>query len=533
MDWRDRPRCDQAPAWARLHAHHQRCFTGARAFDLRQAFERDPARFERLGFEAADLFADLSKNRIDDDALQLLLQLARECGVEAHRDAMLAGERINASEGRAVTHVHSRMLPDEPILPRGLTDEGRAAVLDLARAATAARADMLALAERVRAEGEFTDVVNLGIGGSDLGPRMVVQALRSCGRVGGGPAVHFISNMDGHDLGEILHRLPPERTLFIVASKSFGTAETLRNAHSARAWLQARGVADIARHFVAVSANHEAAQGFGAGTCLEFGAGVGGRYSLWSAIGLPIALAVGREDFEHLLAGARAMDAHFAQAPLARNLPVLLALLDLWQRNFEGFGSRCVAPYHYGLRRLPAYLQQLEMESNGKHMDLQGRALPFASAPVTWGEVGTNCQHAFFQMLHQGSDVVPVEFLLVRSSAHDLDGHHEPLLANALAQSRALMMGQDGVGPERHFPGNRPSTTLLLPDLSPHSVGALLALYEHRTFVLGSLWGINSFDQWGVELGKRHAGPIEAALGSGVLDGLDASTAGLLRRLRM
>ncbi|HMN22778.1 MAG TPA: glucose-6-phosphate isomerase [Ottowia sp.] len=532
MDWHDRPRCDEAPAWARLQAHHRRAFTGPGAFDLRQAFARDAGRFERLSLEAAAVFADLSKNRVDDAALELLLQLARECGVAEHRDAMFAGARINSSEQRAVTHVHCRMRPEQPLLPPGLDAQAQEAVQRLLREAAAARSQMLDLAERIRAEGAFGDVVNLGIGGSDLGPRMVVQALRSCGRVGGGPAVHFVSNMDGHDLGELLPRLQPRRTLFIVASKSFGTAETLRNAGSARAWLQSGGVRDVAPHFIAVSANRAAAQAFGAGTCLGLGDGVGGRYSLWSAIGLPIALAVGRAGFEQLLAGAQAMDAHFLQAPLARNLPVLLALLDLWHRNAHGWASRCVAPYHYGLRRLPAYLQQLEMESNGKQVDAQGRPLALASAPVTWGEVGTNSQHAFFQMLHQGSDVVPVEFVLVRSSTHDLAGHHAPLLANALAQARALMLGQPGDAPERHFPGNRPSTTLVLPDLAPASVGALLALYEHRTFVLGSLWGVNSFDQWGVELGKRHAGPIEAALGGGTAEGLDPSTLGLLRRLR-
>lgn len=532
MDWRDRPRCDEVPAWPLLLAHHRRAFTGPQAFDLRHAFAQDAGRFERLSLAAGAVFADLSKNRIDAAALDLLLQLARECGVAAHRDAMFAGARINTSEDRAATHVHWRMPADQPLLPAGLDARTREAVHGLVRAATAARGRMLDLAERVRAEEAFSDVVNLGIGGSDLGPRLVVQALRACGEVGGGPAVHFVANMDGHDLGGLLARLNPRRTLFIVASKSFGTAETLRNAASARAWLQAGGVRDVGPHFVAVSANAQAAQAFGAGTCLDFDAGVGGRYSLWSTIGLPIALAAGRAAFEQLLAGAHAMDAHFLQAPLARNLPLLLALLDLWHRNAHGWSSRCVVPYHHGLRRLPAYLQQLEMESNGKGVDLHGRPLACASAPVTWGEVGTNGQHAFFQMLHQGSDVVPVEFVLVRAGAHGLAGHQAPLLANALAQARALMLGQAGDVPERHFPGNRPSTTLLLPDLAPASIGALLALYEHRTFALGSLWGINSFDQWGVELGKRHAGPIEAALGGAAPGELDASTLGLLRHLR-
>jgi glucose-6-phosphate isomerase len=397
--------------------------------------------------------------------------------------------------------------------------------------AAAIQADVLAYAEAVRADGAITDVVNLGIGGSDLGPRMVVQALCASGHASG-PRVHFISNMDGHALAELLPRLRPEATLFIVASKTFGTAETMRNAQSARDWFIAQGGTDVARHFVALSANAAAVQAFGAGRCFAFDDGVGGRFSLWSPIGLSIAIAAGRAGFEALLAGARAMDAHFASAPLAHNLPVQLALLDLWQRDFLHLASRCVAPYHQGLRSLPAYLQQLEMESNGKRVDLHGRPLAAASAPVTWGQAGSNGQHAFFQMLHQGSDVVPVEFVLVRQPAHALPGHHAKLLANALAQARALMLGQAGDAPERHFPGNRPSTVLLLPDLSPHSLGALLALYEHRTFALGSLWGLNSFDQWGVELGKRHAGEIEQALAGGDASALDASTAGLLGWLR-
>ena len=398
--------------------------------------------------------------------------------------------------------------------------------------ATAGLANMLDCAEAVRADRAITDVVHIGIGGSDLGPRLVVQALHSGGHAGG-PRLHFVANMDGHELAETLAGLKPSNTLFIVASKSFGTAETLRNAQSARAWFEAGGGADVARHFIAVSANAAAAAAFGAGRCLGFDDGVGGRFSLWSSIGLPIAIALGRHGFEALLVGARTMDVHFACAPIERNLPIQLALLDLWNRNFHGLASRCVAPYHHGLRKLPAYLQQLEMESNGKGVDAHGRPLVFASAPVTWGQAGSNGQHAFFQMLHQGSEVVPVEFVLVRAAAHELPGHQDKLLANALAQARALMLGHQGDSPERHFAGNRPSTVLLLPDLSPRSLGALLALYEHRTFALGSLWGINSFDQWGVELGKRHAGEIEAALRTHTEDtALDPSTAGLLNRLR-
>ena len=391
---------------------------------------------------------------------------------------------------------------------------------------------MLDCAEAVRTDRAITDVVHIGIGGSDLGPRLVVQALRSGGH-SDGPRLHFVANMDGHELAETLLGLKPGSTLFIVASKTFGTAETLRNAQSARAWFEAQGGRDVARHFIAVSANAAAAAAFGAGCCLGFDEGVGGRFSLWSAIGLPIAIAIGRDGFLDLLAGARTMDAHFAGAPIEQNLPLQLALLDLWYRNFLDLHSRCVAPYHHGLRQLPAYLQQLEMESNGKGVDARGRTLAFASAPVTWGQAGSNGQHAFFQMLHQGSEVVPVEFVLVQRPAHALSGHHDKLLANALAQARALMCGQTGDAPERHFPGNRPSTVLMLPDLSARSLGALLSLYEHRTFVLGSLWGINSFDQWGVELGKRHAGEIETALWTHTEgSALDPSTAALLARLR-
>jgi glucose-6-phosphate isomerase len=520
MDWQTRPRCDGTAAWPLLQAHAERIRD---TFDLRRAFGQDAARTAQFSFDAAPLWADLSKNLIDAGAQRLLNQLAHECGVEALRDAMLRGERINTSEQRAVTHVHWRWASQWPAALDGMANAFPEAA--------AIQADVLAFAESVRADRAITDVVNIGIGGSDLGPRMVVQALRASGHANG-PRMHFVANMDGHELAELLPRLKPEHTLFIVASKSFGTAETLRNAQSARDWFSAQGGTDMARHFVAVSANHAAAQAFGAGRCFAFDDGVGGRFSLWSPIGLPIAIAAGRAGFEALLAGARAIDTHFATAPLARNLPVQLALLDVWYRNLHARASRCVAPYHHGLRSLPAYLQQLEMESHGKRVDAQGRALTAASAPVTWGQAGSNGQHAFFQMLHQGSDATPVEFVLVRQPAHDLPGHHGKLLAHALAQARALMLGQPGDAPERHLPGNRPSTALLLPDLSPHSLGALLALYEHRTVALGALWGINSFDQWGVELGKHLADEIEAALHGGDTGALDPSTAGLLERLR-
>jgi len=392
------------------------------------------------------------------------------------------------------------------------------------------RAAMLAYAERVRADDSITDIVNIGIGGSDLGPQMAVLALEAYRHPG--KRLHFVSNIDGHELAGVLAGLKPQNTLFLVASKTFTTIETMTNARSARAWFEAEGGTDVARHFAALTTNVKAAAEFGITTTFGFWDWVGGRYSLWSSIGLPIAIAIGAEHFDAFLGGAAAMDEHFRTAPLAQNLPVRLGLLDVWYRNFHGYTSRCVAPYHQGLRRLPAYLQQLEMESNGKRVDRQGQALPIGTSPVVWGEPGTNGQHAFFQMLHQGTDVVPVEFIVTREAAHTLPGHHAKLLANAIAQAQAFLQGQQGADGARDFPGNRPSTFLVLERLDPASLGALIALYEHRVFTSGALWGINSFDQFGVELGKVLAKDIEPRLASGDVQGLDASTAALVRQLQ-
>jgi glucose-6-phosphate isomerase len=347
-----------------------------------------------------------------------------------------------------------------------------------------------------------------------------------------GKRFHFVSNVDGHELAAVLRDLRPENTLFLVASKTFTTLETMTNARTARQWFLDQGGQDIARHFVALTTNVPAAAAFGIERTYGFWDWVGGRYSMWSAIGLPIAIAIGAQGFRDLLAGAHVMDEHFRREPLERNLPVRLALLDVWYRDFHRFASRSIAPYHSGLRRLPAYLQQLEMESNGKRVDRRGQVVPFGTAPVVWGEPGTNGQHAYFQMLHQGTDIVPVEFIAVRQPAHGLAEHHPQLLANVLAQAQALMLGKDDPGGHRHFPGNRPSTMLLLERLEPASLGALIALYEHRVFCAGALWGINSFDQWGVELGKVLAKDIAPRLASGDTAGLDASTAALVRRLR-
>jgi len=523
-------RCDQTPAWAALQAHFE---ASGKNFDLRQAFAQDEQRFSRFSLTAPHVFADLSKNLIDTDSRALLLALAQQCGLAQQRDAMFAGELINHTEQRAVMHFLLR----KP--PLAQAERAQAAIKNEANLAPelaqvhATLDAMLAYAEQVRGDAAITDIVNIGIGGSDLGPQMAVLALDEF--VTAGKRFHFVSNVDGDELAGVLKGLKADGTLFLIASKTFTTAETMANAHSAKAWFEAQGGRDIGRHFAGLTTNVAAAQAFGITTTFGFWDWVGGRYSLWSAIGLPIALAIGAAGYREFLAGAHAMDEHFRTADLADNLPVQLGLLDVWYRNFHGFSSRSIAPYSSALRRWPAYLQQLEMESNGKRVGSDGQPLPFETSPVLWGEPGTNGQHAYFQMLHQGTSVVPVEFVAVKQAAHaphDLPGHHTKLLANALAQAQALMRGKDDAGGHRHFPGNRPSTFMLLERLTPASLGALIALQEHRVFVSGAIWGINSFDQWGVELGKVLARDIEPRLQSGDVSGLDGSTAGLLQRLR-
>ena len=540
--------CDQTVAWAALQGHWQ---AHGRDFDLRQAFADDPKRFERWAIQAPQVLADLSRVHWDVATREHLLALAQERGLEAQRDAMLSGKHINLTEDRAVLHTALRS-------PKGQGPQGYAvhAVLD----------QMLVYVEQVRLTaggsqpGQIRDVVNIGIGGSDLGPQMVVKALDAW--VHPGLTFHFVSNVDGQDLATTLRHLRPEHTLFIISSKTFTTQETMANAHAARQWFLDQGGQDIARHFVATTTNVAASKAFGITTTFGFWDWVGGRFSLWSAIGLSIALALGAEHFRALLAGAHAMDEHFARAPLASNLPAMLGLMDVWNRNFKGYGSRCVSPYLHGLARFPAYLQQLVMESNGKRVDAQGQALSFETADVVWGEPGTNGQHAFFQMVHQGTTVVPVEFILACTPSHrdearwsspfraQLAQQHRMLLANGLAQARALMMGKTEdearaervptasrkLAPEelarhRTFPGNRPSITLMLDKLTPHALGALVALYEHRTFVTGAIWGINSFDQWGVELGKAMCNELLPRLDSGDASGLDQATAGLMKLL--
>jgi glucose-6-phosphate isomerase len=510
-------RCDQTQAWTALQAHAD-LFRG---FDLRTAFAADAQRVQTLSQTAPFVFADLSKNHTDTATEALLIELAQQTGLAAHRDAMFRGEPINNTEGRAVMHWLLRQ-------PEGSLTGELAAPLQQVHDTLK---PMLAYAESIRADAQITDVVNIGIGGSDLGPQMAVLALQDF--VIPGKRFHFVSNVDGHELAGVLKGLKAENTLFLIASKTFTTIETMTNARSALGWFQSQGGTDVGRHFAALTTNVAAAGQMGITTTFGFWDWVGGRYSLWSAIGLPVAIAIGAKGFRDLLAGAHAMDQHFQTAPLEANLPVRLGLLDVWYRNFLNYTSRSIAPYHSALRRVPAYLQQLEMESNGKRVDRQGHALPYGTSPVLWGEPGTNGQHAYFQMLHQGSDVVPLEFMAVKKPTHSLKDHHELLLANVIAQAQALMLGQTDEGGHKHFPGNRPSTFLLLDELTPASLGALIALQEHRVFVSGAVWGINSFDQWGVELGKVLAKDIHARMLSGDAKGLDASSAALLQRVRM
>jgi len=520
-------------------------------WQMRDLFAADPDRFERFSDEAAGLFLDYSKNRLDGRTLELLVQVARERGLEARRDAMFAGEKINNTEGRAVLHTALRA-------PRGaqLTVDGQDvnadvhAVLDRVRTFT----DAVRSGEWLGHTGKpITDIVNIGIGGSDLGPKMVVLALRHYAH----PRLrmHFVSNVDGHDMDAALAQVDPETTLFIVASKTFTTAETMMNAQTARSWfLQNAPEEALAKHFVAVSTNTEAIKTFGIdpANMFPFWDWVGGRYSVWSAIGLPVALAVGFGYFKDFLAGAHELDEHFRTAPLEQNLPTLLALIGFWNRQFLDCPSVSIAPYHQDLNRFPAYLQQLDMESNGKRVTRDGEPVDTPTCPAIWGECGTNGQHAYFQLLHQGTDVTPMDFIAALRPAHEMDNHHTALLANCFAQSEAFMRGKtadevradlqaqgltpeevDRLTPHKTFPGNRPSNTILMERLTPSTLGALIALYEHKTFVQGVIWDVNSFDQWGVELGKVLAKKIEAELAGDPAPGQhDSSTNGLIARAK-
>ncbi len=536
-----KPSLTESPAWRSLAVHN----AGMRDVHLRQLFADDPGRGERLTTEAAGLYLDYSKNRVTDETLRLLLQLAEERGVHERIGAMWNGEKINVTESRAVLHIALRA-------PRGQRIEvydsnvvpDVHAVLDR----------MTTFANRVRS-GEWKGhtgkricyVINIGIGGSDLGPVMAYEALRAYTQRD--LDVRFVSNVDGADFEEATRGLPPDQTLFIVASKTFTTQETMANARAARAWLL-RSLGDeaaVGKHFVAVSTNAAEVARFGIDIANMFGFWdwVGGRYSMDSAIGLSTMLAIGPENFRDMLAGFHALDEHFRTAPFAQNLPVLMALLGIWNTNFFGAGTQAVLPYAQYLKRFPAYLQQLTMESNGKSVTLAGTRVDCETAPVWWGEPGTNGQHSFYQLIHQGTRLIPCDFIGFIRPLSELRDQHDLLMGNLFAQSEALAFGKtaeqvraegtpEWLVPHRCFDGNRPSNTILADSLTPHTLGTLVALYEHMTFVQGVIWNINSFDQWGVELGKELAKRTQAEIASVDEPELthDSSTNALIRRYR-
>ena len=535
------------PAWKALEHH----FEQVRDLHMRDLFGADPQRFERYSLQLGELLLDYSKNRITDETLQLLFTLARDSAVPEWIERMFNGEAINFTEQRAVLHTALRNRANTPVLVDGE---------DVMPQVNRVLEQMRDFTERVRSgawqgySGQaMTDVVNIGIGGSDLGPVMASEALLPYGDK---LKVHFVSNVDGSQISDTLAGLHPETTLFLVASKTFTTQETLTNAHQARRWLLDAAPDDtaVAHHFVAMSTNREAVQAFGIDpvNMFVFWDWVGGRYSLWSAIGLSIALYIGMERFEELLAGAHDMDLHFRSAPLEQNMPVILAMLGIWYHNFFAADSHAIFPYDEHLHRLPAYLQQADMESNGKRVTRDGSVVDYRTGPIIWGEPGTNGQHAFFQLIHQGTLLVPADFLTAVNAHHDLPGQQKILFSNYIAQTEALMRGRtehearhelEAAGlsvaevkallPHKVFPGNEPTNSLLYPQLTPFLLGQLLALYEHKIFVQGIVWRINSFDQWGVELGKQLAKVIQKELDGPRTQGEhDASTRGLLAFFR-
>ena len=536
-----------ADHWQSLKSHAE----ALKGTSLRQLFAANPDRFAELSRSDADLLVDFSKSRLTPELLALLCRFAREAGVEARRDAMFAGEKINATEKRAVLHTALRNLSDNPVIVDGedVMPDVREVLATLGDFAEGLRAG-----EITGATGKaFTDVVNIGIGGSDLGPVMTTLALAP---YHDGPHLHYVSNVDGAHLADTLKALDPETTLFIVASKTFTTIETMTNARSARLWVaNALGERAVGDHFAAVSTAIDKVAAFGIEPSRVFGFWdwVGGRYSVWSAIGLPLMIAIGPDAFAEFLEGAHAMDLHFQTTPVEDNLPILMGLVGVWNRNALGYAARAVLPYDQRLSRLPAYLQQLDMESNGKGVTLDGSPVSVETGPLVWGEPGTNGQHAFYQLLHQGTTVIPCEFI-VAAQGHesDLAHHHEMLVANCLAQSEALMLGRteaearaqlaaaglspeeiDQLAPHKVFPGDRPSVTIVHDQLTPFALGRLIALYEHRVFVEGVIWGINSFDQWGVELGKELATALLPMVkGEADPAAKDSSTRGLLQALK-
>lgn len=535
----------QSSAWCALQQHYDQVAN----ISMRDLFDTDPHRFERFSLNFDDILVDFSKNRITDETLRLLLTLARQAGLPEMINAMFDGEKINITEKRAVLHTALRNRSNRPVMVDGedVMPAVNQVLGQMRRFSTAIRDGSW----RGYSGKAITDVVNIGIGGSDLGPVMVTEALKPYGKAG--LAVHFVSNIDGTHLVETLRPLNPETTLFIVASKTFTTQETLTNALTAREWLLGATQGDIstvAKHFVALSTNSEAVADFGIDpeNMFVFWDWVGGRYSLWSAIGLSIAIAIGMDNFEELLSGAHDMDEHFRQSPLDKNIPVMLGLIGIWYNNFFNADTHVILPYDQYMHRFPAYFQQGDMESNGKRVDRDGQAVDYSTGPVIWGEPGTNGQHAFYQLIHQGTKMIPADFIAAIESHNPIGQHHKILLANFFAQPEALMrgktseearadLGAEGLStadleqllPHKIFPGNRPSNSLLFKKLTPRTLGRLIALYEHKIFVQGVIWQVNSFDQWGVELGKQLAKAIlPELLSQEPVDSHDASTNSLI-----
>jgi len=534
----------QSPAYTALKEHYSK----VAPLHMRDLFAQDPSRFDKFSARFNDILLDYSKNRITDETIVLLLDLARQARVEEWRERMFTGQKINITEDRAVLHVALRNLSNRPILVDGK---------DVMPEVDAVLAHMRRFSEDIRGglwkgyTGEpITDVVNIGIGGSDLGPVMVTEALRPYGKPG--LRVHFVSNIDGTQIVETLKPLAPKNTLFIIASKTFTTQETLTNAQSAKEWFlaTAKDRAAVAKHFVALSTNAQEVTKFGIDTqnMFEFWDWVGGRYSLWSAIGLSIAIFIGMDNFEELLSGAFAMDEHFRTTPLDKNLPVILGVLGVWYNNFFGAQTHAILPYDQYMHRFPAYFQQGDMESNGKSVNRDGEFVDYSTGPVIWGEPGTNGQHAFYQLIHQGTKLIPADFLAPIQTQNPIDDHHTILLSNFFAQPEALMRGKtadqvrkellaagmsgpalEKLLPHKVFAGNKPTNSILFQKLTPKTLGSLIAMYEHKIFVQGIIWNINSFDQWGVELGKQLAKAILPELHSpGKITSHDSSTNALI-----
>ena len=535
------------PEWQSLVRH----YSDLKFLSMREQFALDSDRVHHFTLKSGDLMLDYSKNRITTETVEKLLSLAKSVDISGWVERMFSGEAINNTEGRAALHTALRNRSNTPVMVDGA---------DVMPAINGVLARMKSFCQQVHS-GEWvgysgkkiTDIVNIGIGGSDLGPAMICDALEPYGIEG--ISAHFVSNVDGTDLSTTLEKLNQETTLFIVASKTFTTQETLTNAQSARSWfLKKTEQADVAKHFVAVSTNAKAVAEFGIDTAnmFEIWDWVGGRYSLWSAIGLPIALYVGMDNFERLLEGGHEMDNHFRNQPLSQNIPVIMGLLGVWYINFFGAQTHAIVPYDHSLARFPNHMQQLDMESNGKVTNRQGQRLSYKTGPVIWGTPGTNGQHAYFQLIHQGTQLIPVDFVLPVNSHYPACDHQSILLANGLAQSEALMKGKnaeevrvelaaegyegkalEALLPHKVFPGNRPSNTLLFPKLTPEMLGQLVALYEHKVFVQGVIWNINSFDQWGVELGKQLAKAILPDIkGDAEISTHDSSTTNLIKLIR-